>query len=489
MLGTRHYMTFMLFLGMANAYVMRTNMSVAIVAMVNHTALEQHTEVFDDECPDTDYGDTSAKQQDGDFAWSSSLQGYILSSFFYGYVITQIPFGILAKKYGSMRILGWGMMINSVFAFFVPFAARQGGWVGLCIIRFIQGLGEGPIVPCTHALLAKWIPPNERSRLGAFVYAGAQFGTVISMPLSGILAEYGWDGGWPSIFYVFGAIGTVWCIFFLMTCKEDPQTHPTIDEDERKYIINQLWGNASISSPPIPWKSILTSLPFYAILFAHMGQNYGYETLMTELPTYMKQVLRFSLKSNGVLSALPYLAMWICSNMFSFAADYMIGSGKFNHTLTRKVINSIGQYGPAICLIIASYTGCSRYLTVAVLTIGLGLNGGIYSGFKINHLDLTPRFAGILMAFTNCAANMAGLLAPMAAGNIIEGKPTIGQWQIVFFIAAFVYIFCATFYNIFASGKRQEWDNPANDDEKYHTASAVDNENGVKQRNVQETKN
>lgn len=40
----------------------------------------------------------------------------------------------------------------------------------------------------------------------------------------------------------------------------------------------------------------MTSLPFYAILFAHMGQNYGYETLMTELPTYMKQVLRFSIK-------------------------------------------------------------------------------------------------------------------------------------------------------------------------------------------------
>lgn len=40
----------------------------------------------------------------------------------------------------------------------------------------------------------------------------------------------------------------------------------------------------------------MTSLPFYAILLAHMGQNYGYETLMTELPTYMKQVLRFSIK-------------------------------------------------------------------------------------------------------------------------------------------------------------------------------------------------
>lgn len=42
----------MLFLGMANAYVMRTNMSVAIVAMVNHTAISvDQDDKFDDECP------------------------------------------------------------------------------------------------------------------------------------------------------------------------------------------------------------------------------------------------------------------------------------------------------------------------------------------------------------------------------------------------------------------------------------------------------
>lgn len=52
----------MLFLGMANAYVMRTNMSVAIVAMVNHTAIEHETELFDDECPDTDYGSSNVSK-------------------------------------------------------------------------------------------------------------------------------------------------------------------------------------------------------------------------------------------------------------------------------------------------------------------------------------------------------------------------------------------------------------------------------------------
>lgn len=52
MFGTRHFVTFMLFLGMANAYVMRTNMSVAIVAMVDHKFNEAgRKEIFDDECP------------------------------------------------------------------------------------------------------------------------------------------------------------------------------------------------------------------------------------------------------------------------------------------------------------------------------------------------------------------------------------------------------------------------------------------------------
>lgn len=81
-----------------------------------------------------------------------------------------------------------------------------------------------------------------------------------------------------------------------------------------------------------------------------------------------------------------------------------------------------GQFGPAIALIAASYTGCDPYLTVAILTIGVGLNGAIYSGFKVNHLDISPRFAGILMSLTNCLANLAGLLAPIVAGYVIDKR-------------------------------------------------------------------
>lgn len=317
-------------------------------------------------------------------------------------------------------------------------------------------------VPCTHALLAKWIPPQERSRMGAVVYAGAQFGTIISMPLSGLLAEH----SWPSIFYVFGLVGVIWSIAFLWTVSEDPSSSPKISVEEKNYINTALWGSGTADkSPAIPWKSIATSMPFYAILFAHvsllekqltfsdldsdafylqMAQNYGYEFLMTELPTYMKQILRFSIKEvspslniflfenldteaafsfnkqNGILSSVPYLGMWISSIFLSMIADWLITTNKCSITVTRKILNGIGQYGPAICLAVVSYTGCNRVLTVFLLTIGISMNGAIYSGFKvrfsemidrnwskslqINHLDISPRFAGILMAISNCSA-------------------------------------------------------------------------------------
>ncbi|BES95421.1 unnamed protein product [Nesidiocoris tenuis] len=464
--GTRHVVTTMLFLGMANAYTMRTNMSVAIVAMVNQTALPKAPEIVTDECGTGSYEDftnsTSSNSKEGKFIWTTPEQSLILSAFFYGYCITQIPCGILAKKYGAKWFLGGGMLINSIFGLLVPIAAEY-GQISLIMVRLIQGLGEGPIVPCTHAMLAKWIPPNERSRMGAIVYAGAQFGTVISMPLSGILSGSDFLGGWPSIFYSFGIVSAIWCIAFFFIVSEDPDSHPTIEEDERKYIIATVWGSGGVTSPPVPWTSILKSLPFWAIMAAHCGQNYGYETLMTELPTFMKQILRFDIEKNGLLSALPYLAMWAFSVSSSCVADALISSKRLSHTKTRKIAQCIGHLGPAIALVGASYTGCQPYVTVAILTLGVGLNGGIYSGFKVNHLDISPRFAGILMSFTNFTANMAGLAAPLVAGKLIDGRPNQAAWREVFLVAAGVYVVCTGFYLFFATSKRQPWDDPSKD--------------------------
>lgn len=63
------------------------------------------------------------------------------------------------------------------------------------------------------------------------------------MPLSGLLSAS--EAGWPSVFYVFGAVGTAWSIAFILFVFEDPEAHPRIQEEEKNYIQKSLWGTAN----------------------------------------------------------------------------------------------------------------------------------------------------------------------------------------------------------------------------------------------------
>lgn len=146
---TRHFVTLMLFFGMANAYIMRTNMSIAIVAMVDPNYIEKKVNVTN-ECPNLPLinNHTDNNMPKGNYKWDHKTQSWVQSSFFWGYVLTQIPFGMLAKEYGSKYFLGIGMLINSLAALLVPWSAEM-GYLELMIVRFIQGLGEEWIVPIT----------------------------------------------------------------------------------------------------------------------------------------------------------------------------------------------------------------------------------------------------------------------------------------------------------------------------------------------------
>lgn len=86
-------------------------------------------------------------------------------------------------------------------------------------------------------LLARWVPSSERARLGTFAYAGAQIGTVITMPISGWLASSKF--GWPSIFYLFGATGVAWTLLFFIFGSDRP-SESSIDRDELLFIEESL---------------------------------------------------------------------------------------------------------------------------------------------------------------------------------------------------------------------------------------------------------
>lgn len=57
------------------------------------------------------------------FDWSHSIQSVILSSFFWGYVLLQIPAGELARKFGGKLLILTSIGVNSLVSLMIPVAA------------------------------------------------------------------------------------------------------------------------------------------------------------------------------------------------------------------------------------------------------------------------------------------------------------------------------------------------------------------------------
>lgn len=260
---------------------------------------------------------------------------------------------------------------------------------------------------------------------------------------------------WTYVFYLFGLVGIVWFILWMWIVSDTPETHKTISHYEKEYIVSSLKNQLS-SQKVVPWVSILKSLPLWAIVVAHFSYNWTFYTLLTLLPTYMKEILRFNVQENGFLSALPYFGCWLCMIVCGQAADYLRVKWNFSTISVRRIFSLIGMVGPAVFLVAAGFIGCDYSLAVAFLTISTTLGGFASSGFSINHLDIAPSYAGILLGITNTFATIPGMIGPIIAKSLTPDN-TIKEWQTVFCIAAAINVFGAIFFTLFAKGEVQNW--------------------------------
>ncbi|KAL9881863.1 major facilitator superfamily transporter 10 isoform 2-T2 [Glossina fuscipes fuscipes] len=461
---------FMGFLGFAVVYAMRVNLSVAIVAMVNQSAIPHvnSSAMIDETCP-ADNKKNVTILSEGEFAWDESTQGLVLGSFFYGYVLTQVPGGRMAEIVGGKLVYGYGVLFTAIFTILTPIAAYWNLPI-LILVRILEGMGEGVTYPAMHTMLAFWIPPLERNKFAAIVYAGSNIGTVISLPLSGWLCSLDFLGGWPLSFYLFGAMGLIWFIFWMFLVYDKPSMHPRISTKERMYIENSMhlirlsgrrFSNIDtinqVSTHSIPWCSILTSIPLWAILVTQYGQSWAFYTQLTELPTYMNNILHYDIESNALLNAVPYLTSWLMGIACSSLADWMLRKRYISLINSYKLWNSIASIIPSLGLIGIVYVGCSwEWVTFMLAGVG-SFAGAIYAGNQMNHISLSPRYAGTMYGITNSAANICGFLAPYVIGLIINHSETFSQWHIVFWLAAYLNIGGNIVYLLFASAEEQNW--------------------------------
>lgn len=82
------------------------------------------------------------------------------------------------------------------------------------------------------------------------------------------------------------------------------------------------------------------------------------------------------------------------------------------------IASPAASVGSAVFLIICGYLGTTTVTAVLFLTLGVGMGGLGLAGFAINHLDIAPKYAGVLMGITNTAATLPGIVGPQLAKAI-----------------------------------------------------------------------
>ncbi len=386
------------------AYIDRTNISVASIAMKE------------------------------EFGWTETTKGFVLSSFFIGYLVLQIASGTLANKFGGRVVLGAAVVWWSLFTILTPPAAHL-SFAALIAARIALGLGEAAVFPASINMIGRWVPEAQRSRAVTMCISGLSLGTVVSLPVTGALVR---DHGWPSPFYLFGAVGLVWAVAWFASVRPGhaPGLAPT--------------AAANAGTANIPWRRIIRTPAVWAIFACHFANNWMLYLLLAWLPSYFKSTFGMSLTSAGLLSAAPWLASFVMANISGITADRMLAAGR-SAGFVRKLLQTIGTGGAALFLLtLPRVTSAST--GVLVMCCASGLLGLCQAGFAANSFDIAPKYADVIWGISNTFATIPGIVGVAATGWLVDRT---GSYDTPFLVTAGIGLTATVIYLLLGSGTRQ----------------------------------
>lgn len=115
---------------------------------------------------------------------------WIVSAFLIGYVVGQLIYGPLANRFGRLKALRIGLMIN-VLGVAVCFSALTLNAYWLLIVgRLITALGAASGLACTFMLINEWLPEVQRKAAMAYSVLSFAFGVGFAVMIGGLITQY-----------------------------------------------------------------------------------------------------------------------------------------------------------------------------------------------------------------------------------------------------------------------------------------------------------
>jgi len=336
--------------------------------------------------------------------------GLLLSAFFWAYTPFQPIAGWLAERINPYRTLAIGA---ALWSFATAMMGLAGGFASLFVLRLLLGAGESATFPCNAKLLARDLAPARLGSANGMIGIGLALGPAVGTFAGGMLMAV---HGWRPVFVLFGLISAVWLVPWLIVTRR-VGANPAVIE----------------AGPAPSYRAILGRRECWGASLGHFSHNYSVYFILTWLPLYLVNARGFTLREMSELGAILYLINAISVQLSGLIADFWMARGA-SSTLVRKSFTVAGHTGAASCMLICAVGGPILSM-VGLLAAGLFFGMNSATIFPIGQTLGGARGAGKWMGVQNCLGNLAGVIAPVATGYVVDRT---GQFGLAFAIAAAV---------------------------------------------------
>ena len=345
-----------------------------------------------------------------DLSFTATQTGIVLSTFFLGYAIMQMPGGWLADKFGSRKIV-----ILSIFflSLFTGLTAVVNSLFTMVVIRFLFGLGEAGFIPASAKAISESFPRKERGQAQSILLSSAGIMAILTPVISVYILTI---IGWRSIFIIAGIIGAIVVALYIFYLKIPHGT------------TNKGVSSVQAQQGKSPLKTVLKT-PLLRGLFVSFFAIYTIQWGLTSwIPSYLSSERGLDLISIGWVQIFPGLTMLIGILVGGIVMD-KIPAGK------EKTPGIIGAAVVAVLMYFmftaTSVTGFIIFQTIISFFIAIVI-------MLLNALLLkyTPTsVAGSAMGFVNLGAQLSGFVAPALIGIIVDvtGNFNYAFWMLIGF--------------------------------------------------------
>lgn len=349
----------------------------------------------------------------GEFDLSPSMQGLILSSFFWAYALLQIPGGWMIDRYGPRRVIGWSTGLWGTFQTLAAFAT---GGLSLIFARIALGAAEAPLFPAGGKLNSLWLGSGERSRGAVLMDCGGPLGVA----LGGLIIAYliAVLDSWRIAFFIAGiaTLAMGWLAWHYL--RDDPAEHPGVNRAELD-VINEGRSLSVAAAAQQAVKGLgIARRSLVGMLLGRASWAMVFFGLLTWGPSYLAQARGFDIKGIGAATFVIFLCGAAGSLTGGFLCDRLIHKGVRRGVAAKSLLAFSGLV--ALCAFLLLPSLSDPYLAVGLLSLTAFflMWGSLYWSFPA--LLASPARVGLIGGIMNMAGSLGGIAVPILVGLLLQ---------------------------------------------------------------------